>query len=182
MDRPLEPLQALDGAGRVIYVGSFSKSFSPAVRLGFAVLPRSLAEPVAALRQVIDWHPAAVMQAALGRFIEDGLLDQHLRRSRRVYAERRDILATALDGPLSPYLAAGLANAGLHITAFLRRGLDEDQVRKAALRRGLGTMGLRQFYQAAPSQPGLVLGFGAIATADLPATVRVLGDVLGACY
>jgi GntR family transcriptional regulator/MocR family aminotransferase len=109
-----------------------------------------------------------------------GLLDKHLRRTRRVCTERRDILAAALAGPLSAYLTADRANAGLHITAFLRPGLDEDKVRKAALRQGLGTMGLQQFFQAAPPQPGLVLGFGAIAAADLPAALHVLEDVLAA--
>jgi GntR family transcriptional regulator/MocR family aminotransferase len=181
VDRPLEPLQALDGAGRVIYVGSFSKSFSPAVRLGFAVVPPPLAAPMAALRQLIDWHPPAVMQAALGSFIEDGLLDKHLRRCRRVYTERHDLLADALNGRLSAYLAAGPANAGLHITASLRPGLNEDAVRESALNRGIGTMGLQQFFRASPPQPGLVLGFSAIPTAALPAAVRVLEEALAAC-
>ena len=58
VDRPLEPLQALDADGRVVYIGSFSKNFSPSVRLGFAVAPQPLAEPIAALRQLIDSHSA----------------------------------------------------------------------------------------------------------------------------
>ena len=180
VDRPLEPLQALDGGGRVIYVGSFSKSFSPAVRLGFAVVPPPLAGPVAALRQIIDWHPPTIMQTALGGFIKDGLLDKHLRRSRRAYTERHDLLADALDGPLSAYLTAGPANAGLHITATLRPGLNEDEVRKSALNQGIGTMGLQQFFHATPPQPGLVLGFGAVSTPALPAALRALQEVLAA--
>jgi GntR family transcriptional regulator/MocR family aminotransferase len=178
VDRPLEPLQALDDAGRVIYVGSFSKSFSPAVRLGFAVLPPSLTEPVAALRQLIDWHPPVVTQAALASFIEDGLLDKHLRRSRRAYTERRDQLADALAGRLSRYLTAGLAHAGLHITTYLGPGLDQLAVQKAALKRGIGTMGLQEFYLAAPPRPGLLIGFSALPTAALPAALRELEEVL----
>jgi GntR family transcriptional regulator/MocR family aminotransferase len=180
VDRPLEPLQALDDGGRVIYVGSFSKSFSPAVRLGFAVVPPPLAEPVAALRQLIDWHPPAAMQAALGSFIEDGLLDKHLRRCRRIYAERHDLLAEALSGPLAGYVTTGTAHAGLHITAFLRPGLDEDAVRSSALRQGIGTMGLQHTYRSSPPQPGLLLGFAAISTTSLPAAVRALEQVLAA--
>jgi GntR family transcriptional regulator / MocR family aminotransferase len=144
-------------------------------------VPPTLAEPIAALRQLIDWHPPAVMQAALGSFIEDGLLDKHLRRARRAYTERHDILADALRGPLSPCLTAGPANAGLHIAAFLRPGLDEREVQQSALRQGIGTMGLQQFYRAAPPQPGLVLGFGAVSTTDLPAALGALEDVLAAC-
>ena len=88
VDRPLEPLQALDANGRVVYVGSFSKTFSPSIRLGFTVVPQPLAQPIAALRQLIDWHPPTAMQTAMAGFIEDGLLDKHIRRSKRGYAER----------------------------------------------------------------------------------------------
>ena len=146
VDRPLEPLQALDADGRVVYVGSFSKTFSPSVRLGFAVVPQPLAEPVAALRQLIDWHPPIVMQTALAGFIDDGLLDKHIRRSRRVYTERHHILTEALSGPLSDHLTARAPNAGLHVAAVLRGELDEKRVLQAAARHGIVTSGLRHCF------------------------------------
>jgi GntR family transcriptional regulator / MocR family aminotransferase len=180
VDRPLEPLQALDTNGRVVYVGSFSKTFSPAVRLGFAVVPPPLAEPIAALRQLIDWHPPTVLQTALAGFINDGLLDKHIRRSRRVYAERQHMLTEALAGPLAGHLTALTPNAGLHIATLLRNGLGEDEVLRAAAEAGLGMLGLRQSFHASPPQEGLLLGFGAARTADLPAALRVLDRVLTA--
>ena len=178
VDRPLEPLQALDSAGRVIYVGSFSKTFSPSVRLGFAVIPPDLVEPVLAVRQLIDWHPPQATQAALAGFIEDGLLDRHIRRSRRVYAGRYEIFTRQLEGRLARHLTTRTLNAGLHITTMLRPGLDEEAVLRAAAARGLGSAGLRQFYRAAPPRDGLLLGFGAVTTADLPAALRTLAGVL----
>ena len=78
-----------------------SQYVSPSVRLGFAVVPQPLAEPIAALRQLIDWHPPIAMQTAMAGFINDGLLDKHIRRSRRVYAVRHHILTEALFGPLA---------------------------------------------------------------------------------
>ena len=178
VDRPLEPLQALDANGRVVYVGSFSKTFSPSVRLGFTVVPPLLAEPIAALRQLIDWHPPTVLQTALAGFINDGLLDKHIRRSRRSYAERHHILAEALAGPLAGHLAAHAPNAGLHITAELRGGLREAEVLRAAGRAGLATGGLSDCFHTAPAQPGLLLGFGAVSTTALPAALDLLGRVL----
>jgi GntR family transcriptional regulator/MocR family aminotransferase len=178
VDRPLEPLHALDPSGRVIYVGSFSKTFSPSVRLGFAVIPPDLVEPVLALRQLIDWHPPQATQAALAGFIEDGLLDRHIRRSRRVYTERYEIFTQHLEGPLGRHLTARTPNAGLHITTMLRPGLDEEPVLRAGAARGLGTAGLRQFYRAAPPRDGLLLGFGAVTTGDLPAALQTLAAVL----
>ena len=178
VDRPLEPLQALDADGRVVYVGSFSKTFSPSVRLGFTVVPPLLAEPIAALRQLIDWHPPTVLQTALAAFIDDGLLDKHIRRCRRSYAERHHILAEALSGPLAGHLAARAPHAGLHITAVLRGGLSEEAVLHAAARRGLVTSGLSDCFHTGQAQPGLLLGFGAVSTTALPAALDLLARVL----
>jgi GntR family transcriptional regulator / MocR family aminotransferase len=178
VDRPLEPLQALDATGRVIYVGSFSKAFSPSVRLGFAVVPQSLAGPIAALRQLIDWHPPTAMQAALAGFIADGLLDKHIRRSRRVYAERHRIVTDALLGPLASHLTARASNAGLHIATVLREGLREDAVLQAAARHGIVAFGLRDCFHAGPAQSGVLLGFGAVGTASLPTALQTLDRVL----
>jgi len=178
VDRPLEPLQALDADGRVVYVGSFSKTFSPSVRLGFAVVPQPLAEPIAALRQLIDWHPPIAMQTALAGFINDGLLDKHIRRSRRVYAERHHILTQALSGPLSDHLTAQAPHAGLHVAAVLRDQLDERQVLQAAARHGIVTSGLRHCFRTCPAQSGLLIGFGAVSTTGLPVALRTLGRIL----
>ena len=180
VDRPLEPLQALDATGRVVYVGSFSKTFSPSVRLGFAVVPQPLAEPIAALRQLIDWHPPITMQTAMADFIEDGLLDKHIRRSRRVYAERHQILAEALSGSLAHHLTARSPNAGLHVAAVLREGLREHDVLQAAARHGIVTSGLSDCFYTAPAQPGLLIGFGAVSITGLPVALRILGRILAA--
>jgi GntR family transcriptional regulator/MocR family aminotransferase len=178
VDRPLEPLQALDANGRVVYVGSFSKTFSPSIRLGFTVVPQPLAEPVAALRQLIDWHPPTAMQTALAGFIEDGLLDKHIRRSKRGYAERYHMLAEALAGPLAGHLTARAPNAGLHVAALLREGLSEDEVLQDAAGAGIAMSGLRDCFHCGPAQPGLLIGFGAVSAADLPAALRMLDYVL----
>ena len=178
VDRPLEPLAALDPNGRVVYVGSFSKTFSPSVRLGFAVVPQPVAEPIAALRQLIDWHPPIALQTALADFIDDGLLDKHIRRSRHVYAERHRILTEALSGSLAGHLTARAANAGLHVAAVLRGGRCEKEVLRAAARHGIVTSGLRDCFREGPAQSGLLIGFGAVGTADLPVALRMLGRIL----
>ena len=178
VDRPLESLQSLDAEGRVVYVGSFSKTFSPSVRLGFAVVPAPLAEPIAALRQLIDWHPPIAMQTALAGFINDGLLDKHIRRSRRVYTERHHILTQALSGPLSDHLTARAPHAGLHVAAVLRAELDEQRVLHAAARNGIVTSGLSHCFHTCPPQSGLVIGFGAVSTTGLPVALRTLGRIL----
>jgi GntR family transcriptional regulator/MocR family aminotransferase len=178
VDRPLEPLHALDADGRVVYVGSFSKTFSPAVRLGFAVVPKSLAGPVTALRQLIDWHPPIAMQTALAGFIDDGLLDKHIRRNRRVYAERHHILTEALSGSLAEHLTLRTAHAGLHVATLLRPGLSENKVLQAAARHGIAAAGLSDCFHTALAQSGLLIGFGPVSTSGLPTALRMLNRVL----
>ena len=114
--RPLEPLQRLDRDGRVVYVGTFSKTLSPALRLGFLVAPASLVPTISAVRQAIDWCPPIVTQLALTAFIEQGRLDQHLRRSRLVYRERHRRLSRTLELVLPAGYRRLAAHAGLHIT------------------------------------------------------------------
>jgi GntR family transcriptional regulator/MocR family aminotransferase len=103
-DRPLEPLQSIDRFGRVVYVGSFSKTLLPMLRLGFLVAPVSLQPALRAAKQLSDWHSELSMQAALARFVEDGLLARHIRRATREYAGRYELIGAALQGNLARWL------------------------------------------------------------------------------
>ena len=79
-EHPIEPLQTLDTGGRVLYVGSFSKSLLPTLRLGFVVTPPSLRDAVHAAKYVTDWHTSVPVQATLARFIDDGGFARHIRK------------------------------------------------------------------------------------------------------
>jgi GntR family transcriptional regulator/MocR family aminotransferase len=119
-------------------------------------------------------------QFALAGLLEDGTIDRHLRRAGRIYTQRYQILRAALAGPLSPWLSALPAQAGLHLTALLPGPGDEEKVQAAAAARGIATTGLSQYFHARPARPGLVIGFGAIDAAALPAALAELGDALDA--
>ena len=120
VDRPMEPLQRLDPE-RVVYVGSFSKTISPSLRLGFLVAPPDLADALVATRGDVDTQPPHLTQAALAAFTTSGDLDRHLRRTRRTYRARRSHLL----GLLSELAAEGVivahdpCLAGLHVTIRL---------------------------------------------------------------
>lgn len=165
-DRPLEPLQSLDGAGRVIYVGSFSKTLLPALRLGFLVVPASLRDALRAAKRLTDWHGDPHTQAALARFIDEGLLARHIRKATREYAARHaQITGTlAADDRLRLVPSA----AGLHVCARLSPGVT---VRPAA---GLAIETLDAYCGEPPAQPGLVLGYGAIPQPLIPTALTLL--------
>jgi len=163
-DRPLEPLQSLDRAGRVIYVGSFSKTLLPMLRLGFLVAPTSLRPALRLAKQLTDWHGDLLTQAALARFIDDGLLARHLRKATRVYASRHELIVGTLQRDF-PELTPVPSVAGLHVCA--RAATDLDQVVRRAAAYGVTVRTLGRFCHDVP-QPGLVIGYGAIQSEDLP--------------
>ncbi|NUP76188.1 MAG: PLP-dependent aminotransferase family protein, partial [Nonomuraea sp.] len=169
-ERPLEPLQSLDRAGRVIYVGSFSKTLLPMLRLGFLVAPASLGPALRAAKQVSDWHGEVPTQAALARFIDEGLLARHIRKATREYATRHALIAEALAG--DDRLRLVPSAAGLHVCARLAPGVS---VRPAP---GLAVERLDAYCGETPAQHGLVLGYGAIGPSDIPQGLRLLGRSL----
>ncbi|MFI7542014.1 PLP-dependent aminotransferase family protein [Actinoplanes sp. NPDC049599] len=179
--RPLEPLQSLDGSGRVIYVGTFSKTMLPALRLGFLVAPATLGPALLHARQVCDLYGSTHTEAAMAAFLEEGLFARHLRTATRAYGARHALLLDALgDGPLSRWLAPVVSVAGLHLSAHLRpdAGVDAATVAARAARAGVAVQTLGEFCLTPPARDGLVLGFGAIPTDRLPEALRLLARCL----
>jgi GntR family transcriptional regulator / MocR family aminotransferase len=178
--RPLEPLQRLDEHGRVVYVGTFSKTLAPSLRIGFAAVPRTIARAIHALRQAIDWCPPAPTQAAMATFIDEGHLQRHLRRARHVYGERRHLMWTALTDKLARRGRALPSDAGLHITVLLDDRITDDELRANTRANGLRVPPLGGSYRFTTPRCGWVVGFGAIATPDIPAAVDALTTALDA--
>ena len=176
--RPLEPFQRLDSAGRVIYVGTFSKSLSPALRLGFLVAPPSLIPALCAVRQISDWCPPESTQAGLTALITEGHLDRHLRRARMAYSERFRMLSSALDRTLPTGFRRVPARAGLHITLLHPQLPPDDLIQAAANRRNLRISSLRPTYHFTEPRPGLLVGFGGLTSNDVPDAVAELNATI----
>ncbi|WP_235834187.1 MocR-like pyridoxine biosynthesis transcription factor PdxR [Actinomadura logoneensis] len=175
-DRPLDPLQSLDRAGRVVYVGTFSKTLLPLLRIGFLIAPTSLRPALHAAKRLSDWHGDPVTQAALARFIDSGELPRHVRKATRVYAARHERVAEALDGPLSAWLDPIPSTAGLHLCALLASGGPGDV--RAVLTRagelGVAAEDLSAYCAGDTPLPGIVLGYGAVPTERVATGLRLL--------
>ncbi|WP_405804000.1 PLP-dependent aminotransferase family protein [Streptomyces sp. NBC_01187] len=175
-ERPLEPLQSLDRTGRVVYVGTFSKTLLPMLRLGFLIAPASLRPALRAAKQLTDWHGDLVGQAALARFIDSGELSRHVRRATRVYAERHEHVMTALRAGFADWLDPVPSAAGLHLSARLRpdAAVDLAAVLDRAGASGIAVESLAAYTAGDRPQPGLALGYGAIATAHVTEGLELL--------
>lgn len=177
--QPLEALRGLDDRDEVIYLGTFAKALYPAVRLGFAVLPRWLVEPVARARAASDRHPRWADTLALARFIETGELERHLARMRRLYRARRDALFRAVQATLDDLVTLGPAEAGIHVLATLPVGTDDVALAARAAAEGIAFTPLSPHYQHA-ARPGMLLGFGALDEQRITAGMRQLAPLVRA--
>jgi GntR family transcriptional regulator/MocR family aminotransferase len=170
--RPLDPLQTLDRTGRVIYVGSFSKVLLPALRVGFLIAPASLQPALLAARQLCGWHGDVATQAALARFIEQGLLARHIRKVSREYAGRHARITEAIERRFNQWLRVIPSAAGLHMSAEVAdpARVDIAGVVRRARERGITIGSLSNFHidaTAAHAKAGLILGYGGIPAARL---------------
>ncbi|MET8149415.1 PLP-dependent aminotransferase family protein [Actinoplanes sp. NPDC049668] len=168
--RPLEPLYSLDTVGRVLYVGTFSKTMLPSVRTGFVLAPAALREALVAARQLCDGYGQIAVQAALARFIDEGQLARHLRRAGKAYAQRHARIVAALSA--HDRLEVVPSSAGLHVTAL---GARSAEVVAAAAARGVAIEDLGAY---GSDSTGFVFGFGAVDPALLDEGLAIFDAVL----
>ena len=177
--RPLSAMQGLDGAGRVVYLGTFSKTMFPALRIGYLVVPHGLQQAFAtAIRHTGHSAPLPV-QAALAEFIEQGHYAAHVRRMRGVYASRHarfvKLATSALDGLARIEPPGG----GMQMPAWLQPGHDDRHIARAAGERGLSVAPMAGYYLGPPGAPGLYLGYAGVADLDVEPSLHTLAQVIG---
>ncbi|MGB9091214.1 MAG: PLP-dependent aminotransferase family protein [Pseudomonas farsensis] len=173
-----EALQRLDRNGLVAYVGTFSKTLLPELRLGYTVLPPAVMQAACVAKQLTDWHSPSLPQWALARFISEGHLSRHIRRCHDVYSARRERILARINGDLAPWLRAVPASAGFHLSALANPGVDVERLISLARRAEVGLYSLAPFFSQAPLQPGLLMGFGAIELLDIDPALDRVADTL----
>jgi len=176
--RPLPTLYALCRTDHVIYMGTFSKTLFPGLRIGYAIVPPDLVEPITVMRLLTSWHPPVFEQHALAEFIESGEFARHVRRSRARYRERAEAIYEAGRKWLPPSHAIIRPASGL--TTLMRAPKSEDHEARiaAAMRRGIELSPLAMFALDHRPSPGYVLGFAPFDPDALWHAVRRLGELL----
>ncbi len=171
---PIASLQGLDHNSRVIYIGTFSKTLFPALRLGYLVIPPDLIDRFLAVRHAMDLFPPHTYQAVLTDFIEEGHFARYIRKTRLVYGERREVLAEAIRKEFGSSLEVGGGEAGMHLVAMLRNGQSDREISVRAGQEKLWLWPLSPCYLGKAIRQGFILGFGSTKTSDIPGAVRRL--------
>lgn len=175
--RPLDALQGLDLAQRVIYIGTFSKVLFPALRIGYLIVPLQLVPPFLSLCSSTHIHVPVLDQLTLEAWMTKGYLLRHIRRMRDLYAARRALLIESLQKELGESIEVQPPQAGLHLTGWLPPNLDDRQIAQQAASCGLEIIPLSALTLGSSQRGGLVLGYGAINEQEIQAGVRQLVSV-----
>jgi GntR family transcriptional regulator/MocR family aminotransferase len=179
----LPALQSMDHDGRVVYVGSFSKTLFPALRLGYLIVPPGLRDDFIAAKWADDFGCAPLEQTALANLISNGGYQRHLRLVTRKLVERRDALRTSLQAACGDRLDILPAHAGMHLMTWLRgmNAAQGDALIRLAQDRRLGLYSVAPCYLQPPEQAGLLMGYSAMSVPEIEAAVKLFGLCLDEC-
>jgi GntR family transcriptional regulator/MocR family aminotransferase len=176
--QPLESLQGLDAEGRIIYVGTFSRTVFPALRVGYLIVPKSLTAAFTAAKWLNDQHSATLEQQTLAEFIATGGYERHLRRVRRRNTARRAALLDAIQKYLGERVEVTGDGAGAHVVLWPRKRVSEEEIISSAASRGVGIYGISQYYLTQAPRPGFMLGYSRMREGEIREGIRRLGEIL----
>ncbi|WP_049629064.1 PLP-dependent aminotransferase family protein [Cellvibrio sp. pealriver] len=175
---PLPAMQGLVEDAPVIYLGTFSKTVFPALRIGFMVVPTGLVEAFCNLLRLGHLRGRSAEQLALAEFLRGGYFANHLKKMRRLYAARRDALVAALEKYLGDSVTIYGGSSGIHLTIALQEGYDDEQISKAALAQGIYVQPLSKLATGKVLHKGLMLGYAQVREEDMDKYIRILTDVI----
>ena len=176
--RPIAAVQGIDANGRVAYVGTFSKTMFPALRVGYVIAPEGLEAAFAhAVRNTGQTVPQPV-QGALAEFVEEGHYGRHVRRMRALYAKRQALLFALVEEHLSGVLELLPCEAGMQVAGFFVDYRDDRAIAVAGARAGLALAPLSGYWMGPGARAGLHLGYAGISEEALEEAVRRLAGVL----
>ena len=171
---PLESLQGLDAEGRVIYIGTFSRTVFSALRIGYMVVPTRLVAAFTAAKWLADRHTATLEQQVLAEFISTGMYERHLRRLRRSNSKRRQALLSAIDRYLHKEVHVTGDGAGAHVVLWPKKRVLEKTVIRNAASRGVGIYGLSGYFIGRAPRTGLLLGYSQMDAEQIRDGIRLL--------
>jgi len=179
--RPIPPLCAMHGAEKVIYVGTFSKSVAPSLRVSYLVLPNELALICKSRMSHFNTTVSVPDQLVLARFLDLGLFERHISRMKTLYRRKRDQLLREL-APFRGSLHVGGSDAGLHLLCTVRKNFSEEELVRLAADAGVRVYGVSAYYlkepgRIIPSEATVLLGYGGLSPGEITRGVQALSGV-----
>lgn len=173
--KPIPALQGSDKEGRVIYLGTFSRSIAPAIRISYLVLPLHLLEKWEDRLSRFSSTVSRIDQTILNRFIKEGCYERHLNRMRTIYGRKHDTLLTQMKC-LSKILRIHGEYAGVHVLVEFTNGMTEEEAVERARRAGVRVYPLSAYYQGDSRAPGgqVLMGYAVLKEQEIADAVACL--------
>jgi GntR family transcriptional regulator / MocR family aminotransferase len=176
--QPMESLHGLDPDGRVIYIGTFSRTIFPALRIGYMIVPKSLVAAFTTAKWLCDRHTATLEQQTLSDFLSNGHYERCLHRVRRRNALVRAALLDSIHRYLGGRVEVSGDGAGVHLVLWPTDRLSEETIIERAAARGVGVYGIAPYFLKQPSRAGLMIGYSRMKDAAIREGIRRLAEVL----
>ena len=158
---PITSLQGLGGESCVIYAGTFSRILHPSIRLGYLVIPELLVEPFYQIKRFIDGGLSQLPQLALAEFMAAGDFTSHVRRMRKLYQHRREVLRREMEKTFPDIVVRVESDGGMHSVFLLAEGYSDTEICARANAKGVGILPLSAYYSGEKKPQGIVIGFAA---------------------
>lgn len=175
---PLTSLQGLGGEDVVIYTGTFSRILHPSIRLGYMVVPEMLVEAAGRAKTYMEGGNSVLPQLALAEFMENGQFASHVRRMRKLYQQRRDLLHGLIEREIGEQVTLVPSDGGMHSTYLLPDGWKDYEVRALCEAKGLGIRDLSRYFATSKPMHGIVAGFAGYDDRQITEGVQRLAKVI----
>ncbi|MPM39815.1 HTH-type transcriptional regulatory protein GabR [bioreactor metagenome] len=175
---PTACVQGLDKYARTIYIGTFSKTLYPGLRMGYIVLPQELVKAFTHARSIMDGHTPQISQLTLARFMEEGHYNSHVRAMRKLYASRREVILESIGKHLAGIVTAQRPKGGLQVPCLLEAGWSEQDTIRRATAAGVVLPGLSRLYAGERKQLGWLLGYASLTAHEIESAILCLAKAL----
>ncbi len=179
--RPIPALAGLDSGNSVIYMGTFSKILLPSLRIGYIVVPHDLVEVFRRAKWLADRHSPLLEQQVLADFINQGHMERHVRRMKRLYEQKRKVIIRELKKHLGKRVTIFGDNAGIHVLVRIESRLSDAQIVERCWKHGVGVSSTRKLYLSEPQHNGeFMLNYGSLTEEEIEYGIAVLAKVVEA--
>lgn len=177
-NKPLLPIASADNTGSVIYIGSFSKTLFPSMRIGYLVAPESLIDTLAKLRFIIDNNGDTVLERTLSHIIENGVYYRHIRKSLKHYRERKNLFCSLLNSVFSDWITYQEPEGGMAIWANFEKSISLDDLAENCLSNGLLLTGSQCHNITGSKLNSTRLGFATMNEEEIEEACRIMKEAI----